>query len=92
MCCSGLEATIRIRLGGRDVDMTPEVVQGVLRDVPTETVRFQAVRIDGTLYPVKQVVALATGLDRLDPTTVNAGRLLQRLGLGVLRVGDEGDA
>lgn len=83
---------MRFRLGGQDVDVTPEAVLGALRDVPPETIRSHAVRIDGRLYPAKQAVAAATGLDRLDFTTVNARRVLQRLGFEVLRVGKEGDA
>lgn len=83
---------MRFRLGGQDVDVTPEAVQGALRDVPPETIRSHAVRIDGLLYPAKQAVAAATGLDRLDFTTVNARRVLQRLGFEVLRVGKDGDS
>lgn len=83
---------MRFRLGGHDVDVTPEAVQSALRGVPPETIRSHAVRIDGQLYPAKQAVAAATGLDRLDFTTVNARRVLQRLGFEVLRVGGEGDA
>lgn len=83
---------MRFRLGGQDVDVTPEAVQAALRDVQPETIRSHAVRVDGRLYPAKQAVAAATGLDRLDFTTVNARRVLQRLGFEVLRVGKEGDA
>lgn len=83
---------MRFRLGGQDVDVTPEAVQGALRHVLPETIRSHAVRIDGRLYPAKQAVAAATGLDRLDFTTVSARRVLQRLGFEVLRIGKEGDA
>lgn len=83
---------MRFRLGGRDVDVTSDAVQTALRDVTPETIRLHAVRVEGQLYPAKQAVAAATGLDRLDFTTVNARRVLQRLGFEVVRIGRDGKA
>lgn len=81
-----------VQTGRQDVDVTSEAVQSALRDLPPETIRSHAVRVEGQLYPAKKAVAAATGLDRLDFTTVNARRVLQRLGFEVVRVGKEGDA
>lgn len=80
------EADVHFRLGGRDIDLTATAVHAAVRGVEPEPVRLHAVRIAGGIFPVKQVVALATGLDRLDFTTVNARRVLQRLGFEVVRM------
>lgn len=83
---------MRFRLSGQDVDLTSEAVLGALRDVAPEPIRSHAVLVNHQLYPAKQAVAVATGLDRLDFTTANARRVLQRLGFELVRVDKEGDS
>ena len=59
-------------------------VERVLADVVPEPVREHGVRINGRLYPVKQALALATGLPRADFQSQTARRLLTRLGFDVV--------
>jgi hypothetical protein len=60
------------------------VVRAVSRALP-EPVREHYVVIEGRRYPPKQVIALATGLDRADFTTHQARRILRRLGFAASR-------
>lgn len=55
-------------------------VRGVLAGVLPEPIVDHYVVIDGRRYPLKQVIALATGLDRADFTSHHARRTLRRLG------------
>jgi hypothetical protein len=53
--------------------------------VKSEEPRKHVVEIGGKLYPVKQVFAAVTKLDRLDFTTAQARTVLQRLGFKTFR-------
>lgn len=53
--------------------------------VEPETIRSHAVDVKGVSYPVKQVFAAVTGLDRLDFTSAVARRHLLNLGFRVER-------
>lgn len=55
-------------------------VRSATADVLPEPIVDHYVVIDGRRYPPKQVVALATGLDRADFTSHHARRTLRRLG------------
>lgn len=63
---------------------TRRIVRAVSRVLP-EPVRDHYVVIEGRRYPPKQVIALATGLDRADFTTHQARRILRRLGFTAAR-------
>jgi len=56
-----------------------------MRNVEPEPVRSHAVVVVGKRYPVKQVFAYSTGLDRLDFTSAVARRHLDRLGFELVR-------
>ena len=53
---------MRITLDGDQFELTPELVRAGLRDHAPETIRDYWVEIDGTRWPVKQVISLATGV------------------------------
>jgi hypothetical protein len=55
-----------------------EIEQAVADSLP-EPIRDHFVVVDGRRWPPKQVLALATGLDRADFTTHQARRILTRL-------------
>lgn len=77
-------------LNGRSMRLTRDQVEACARSAVAEPVRSHAVEIDGKVFPPKQIFALATGLDRLDFTTMQARTQLIRLGYRVLRVGEQG--
>lgn len=76
-----------VQISGQQFDLDPRrIVRAVSRALP-EPVRDHYVVIEGRRYPPKQVIALATGLDRADFTTHQARRILRRLGFIAARRG-----
>lgn len=75
---------MRITLDGETFDLTPELVRARLeRHVPEDT-RSYWVDIDGTRWPVKQVISLATGVnDRQRFQSQSSRRWLQNLGFAI---------
>lgn len=71
---------------GRRIELTSEDVHRAMRGVTPEAPREHVVNIGGDTYPVKQVVAAAAGLGRLDFTSAQARSILRRLGFTVQRV------
>ncbi len=70
-------------LASRSFDLTADLVRRELTDRVPESIQEYWVEIDGVRWPVKQVVALATGLDRRAFQSQNSRRLLERLGFSV---------
>jgi hypothetical protein len=74
-----------VQISGQRFDLDPRrIVRAVSRVLP-EPVRDHYVVIEGRRYPPKQVIALATGLDRADFTTHQARRILRGLGFTAAR-------
>lgn len=74
-----------VQISRQQFDLDPQrIVRAVARALP-EPVRDHYVVIEGRRYPPKQVIALATGLDRADFTTHQARRILRRLGFTAAR-------
>jgi hypothetical protein len=74
-----------VQISGQQFDLDPRrIVRAVSQALP-EPVRDHYVVIEGRRYPPKQVIALATGLDRADFTTHQARRILRRLGFTAAR-------
>ena len=71
-------------LGGKRYSVTKEQIDDKMRGVEPEPGRQHFVEVNGLEYPVKQVLAHALGLSRLDFTTQTARNLLSRLGFAVL--------
>jgi hypothetical protein len=55
--------------------------------MPREPIRKHVVDIDGKLFPPKQVFATVTGRERMSFTTMEAQRVLTRLGFVCRRAG-----
>ena len=60
--------------------LTKEQVKKAMKGVFPEAIREHCVEIDGILFPVKQVLAIALGLQKLDFTSMDARNILSRLG------------
>jgi hypothetical protein len=73
-------------LGGEARRLSRADVRRAVRNLRPEGVRKHAVRVEGHLYPVKDVFAAAMGLDRLDFTTNQARHVLKKLGYEVVRI------
>ena len=83
---------VRFVVGGREQDRTADEVIRTMRGVQPEPIREHFVEVDGTAYPPKQVLAHITGWDRLSFTTMEATRVLIRLGFVCRRVGSRPSA
>lgn len=77
---------IQFTASGRRMTLTRDQVLRSVKGTTPGTLRTHAVLIGGTRYPVKEVVALASGLDPLDFNTNQARRWLRQLGFDVERV------
>lgn len=75
-------------IAGRQFDLTPAQVEEAVAHVMPEPLHGHYVLVQGRRYPPKQVLSLATGLDRADFTTHQARRTLKRLGFPVGRTSD----
>lgn len=71
-------------LDGEQFELTPESVRARLVDHVPEDIREYWVEIDGTRWPVKQVISLATGVtDRQRFQSQSSRRWLQKLGFPI---------
>jgi hypothetical protein len=98
---------MRFTVGGESFDLTKERIIAAMKDAPIETIQKHVVEIDGQAFPPKQVFATVTGRARTSFTTMEAQRVLRRLGfvcreagrpedgapawIGVEEPGDEAD-
>lgn len=78
-------ASIAFTVSGEQIVLSRNDVEASIKDVQPESIQTHFVTVTGRRYPVKQVFALATGLDRLDFTSATARRNLQKLGFAVSR-------
>jgi hypothetical protein len=77
----------RMVVGGRELDLTMSDVLRRMRDVQPEPIRDHLVEIGDVEFPPKQVLATLTGWERQSFTTLEANRVLARLGFNCCRTG-----
>lgn len=82
---------IKMTVGGRGLEIDAAEVKRRMRGVPAETIREHLVELNESAYPPKQVLAEVTGWDRQTFTTMEAQRVLTRLGFVCRRAGDTAD-
>lgn len=76
--------TMHFTLDGESFELTPELVLRSLEGHAPEDVRTYWVEVDGTRWPVKQVISLATGIaNRKRFQSQNSRRLLRNLGFTI---------
>ena len=71
-------------LNGRSMSLSAEQVTHRLSGQHPDAIHTYGVDMNGVVYPVKQVFALATGLPKSDFTSDTARRLLERLGFRIV--------
>lgn len=74
---------MQITLAGRPYELTPELIRARSRDRTPEEIQEYWVEIDGVRWPVKQVIALATGAKRSEFQSQDSRRWLQNLGFSL---------
>jgi hypothetical protein len=82
---ASVEPRVSFVVNARKFTLRRSAVISVMDGVEPEPIQAHAVRVGTARYPVKQVFALATGLDRLDFTSGVARRQLGRLGFRLMR-------
>jgi hypothetical protein len=71
---------VRFTMDGRRFRLRRSEVVTAMKGVPAEPVRSHSVRVGGTWYPVKQVMARCVDVDRSDFISTAARRQLRQLG------------
>lgn len=69
---------------GKTFTLSLAGVEASLLDVEPERVTKYGLEIHGKEYPVLQVIAAASGIPKIEWSTVNAYRILQKLGFEIL--------
>lgn len=72
-------------MNGAQMQLQTSKVRSAMHGTRPEMIKTHVVEVDEVIFPVKQVFAAATGLDRLDFTTNQARTILKRLGFKVCR-------
>jgi hypothetical protein len=67
-------------VGGREFNLTRQQVETAMRGVDPEAIREHVVEVLDTVFPPKQVLATVTGWERTSFTTMEAQRVLAKLG------------
>jgi hypothetical protein len=74
-------------VGGREFGWSREDVKRTMRGVEPESIREHVVEVLDEQYPPKQVLATVTGWERQTFTTMEAQRVLTKLGFPCHRAG-----
>jgi hypothetical protein len=74
---------MKFTLAGKSFELTSDDVRGRLADHHPDSIDQYWVEIDGTRWPVKQVMSIATGLARTEFQSQNSRRLLSKLGFTI---------
>lgn len=82
---------MRSVVGGRELNLTADDVIRSMRGTDPETIREHFVLIGDVPFPPKQALAQVTGWDRRSFTTMEATRVLSRLGFDCRRAGQSAD-
>jgi hypothetical protein len=69
-----------MRVGGRDFDLTKQEVEARMMGEDPELIQKHMVEVNGQMFPPKQVFGHVTGWDRATFTTMEAQRVLTRIG------------
>src|SRR5215218_2111875 len=78
---------MKFTVGGRPLHLTKAGVTQAIDGVEAETIREHLVEIHDTVYPPKQVLATVTDWPRQSFTTMEAKRVLRKLGFVCRRAG-----
>jgi hypothetical protein len=80
---------MKFTVGGVDHELTEEQVIRAMQRVEPEDIREHQVEVGGKAFPPKQVFATVTGRQRQSFTTMEAQRVLSRLGFICRRAGHD---
>lgn len=78
-------------VGGRSLELSHEQVLNKMSEVSPEPIREHLVEMQDTVFPPKQVLAVVTGWPRSSFTTLEAQRVLSKVGFTCRRAGKRPD-
>jgi hypothetical protein len=81
----GRGTQMKFTISGHHFDLSGEDVVRAMKGVQPGPVYQHAVQVGDGVYPVKQVLARVTKLDRLDFTSATSRRVLKKLGFRLFR-------
>jgi hypothetical protein len=81
---------MKFTVGGRTLELSAKEVRAKMRDLSPEPIREHVVEVGAKGFPPKQVLAELTGWERQSFTTMEAQRVLSRLGFDCHRAGEGG--
>jgi hypothetical protein len=76
-----------MKVGGRDFNKSKRDVEQAMRGEGPDMIQKYMVEVNGTVYPPKQVLARVTGWDRQSFTTMEAQRVLNKIGFACREAG-----
>lgn len=76
-----------MKVGGRDFNQSKRDVEQAMRGEGPDMIQKYMVEVNGTAYPPKQVLARVTGWDRQSFTTMEAQRVLNKIGFACREAG-----
>jgi len=68
-------------------ELSKEQVESKMRNIKPEVARKYFVRVNGVAYPIKQVLSIVTGANRIEFTSMDAASILRRLGFELKNMG-----
>lgn len=75
---------MRFILRGKSFNLEKETIYKATKGKEPGSIRKYAINLNGTEYPIKQVMGLATNLSPADFTAHDAYRILRKLGFGII--------
>ncbi|MBM2621832.1 hypothetical protein JIG36_40645 [Actinoplanes sp. LDG1-06] len=69
-----------MKVGGRDFDLTKQEVETRMMGEDPELIQKHMVKVNGQMFPPKQILGHVTGWERTSFTTMEAQRVLTRIG------------
>ncbi len=69
-----------MKVGGREFELTKQEVEARMMGVEPDRIQKHMVEVGGQMFPPKQVLGHVTGWDRTTFTTLEAQRVLTRIG------------
>lgn len=73
----------KFRLGGKDYDYEQKDVENAMKGEVPGKIQKYAVKVNGKMYPIKQVIKKLLKLNSADFTAHDAYRILRAMGYGI---------
>lgn len=76
----------KFKIRGKEYEVSREDILRKARDLTPDRITHWFVNIEGKHFPVKQIVCETLGIERIEITTADAVRILEKLGFEPKRI------